>query len=105
MKPLTIDSGSNGHSSFSIPVSTDINGAALGIATAESITIPSGAKFAVFSATGDFYAKYNGTAVVITDVTDGTGSELNPTVRSLLPADTISIISPAACNVTVSFYS
>ena len=104
MKPLVIASGANGHPTFSIPTPDSVNGVVLAADTAESITVPADAKFGIFSATADFYASYTGTAVVITDTTDGTGHELNPVARSLGAGDTISVISGEACNITVSFY-
>lgn len=104
MKQMNIAVGSDGQSTLSAPTPTDINGRALLANVAESVTIPSGAKFAMFNATADFYARYTGTAAVMTDVIDGTGSELNPTVRTLSPTDTISIISAEVCKVTVCFY-
>jgi len=105
MKPLTIASGANGHPTYSLPAPDTINGVALLAGVAESITIPSGARHVIFSATDDFYARYGGTAAVITDTTDGTGSELNPVIRTLLSSDTISVIADAGCNITASFYS
>lgn len=104
MKQMNIAVGSDGESTLSAPTSTDINGRALLANVAESITVPSGARFALFNATADFYAKYTGTAAVISDITNGTGSELNPTVRTLVATDTISVISAEVCKVTVCFY-
>ena len=104
MKQMNIGLGSDGSSTLSIPVSTDINGALLAANIAESITIPSGSRFALFNATADFYARYNGTAAVISDITNGAGSELNPTLRTLVSGDTISVISGETCYITVAFY-
>ena len=104
MKQMNIALGSDGQSTLSAPTSTDINGVLLAANIAESITIPSGSKFAMFNATADFYARYTGTAAVISDTTDGTGSELNPTVRTLSVGDTISVISGETCYLTVAFY-
>ena len=104
MKQMNIALGSDGVSTLSAPTSTDINGHLLAANIAESVTIPSGAKFALFNATADFYARYTGTAAVISDTTDGTGSELNPTLRTLTDGDTISVISGETCYITVCFY-
>ena len=104
MKPLIIASGANGHPTFCIPTPDYVNGVVLTASSAESITIPAGAKHVIFSSTADFYANYGGTATVITDTTDGTGSELNPVARTLGAADTISVISESACNITACFY-
>jgi len=97
---------------FALPQSDWINAKSLGVATEESFTRaewPTDAKYVAFSSTGDFYMKFNGTAAAATDTTDGTASELNPTVRRLVLGDgtavtKISVISPAACIVTMSFY-
>jgi hypothetical protein len=71
----------------------------------ESHTVPAGAKKVSFSATGNFYARFYGTAAVpAADVTDGTGSELNPGLRTLENVTAISLISPVACTVTMAFY-
>lgn len=104
LKQMNIALGSDGESTLSAPTSNDINGVLLAANVAESITIPSGSKFAMFNATADFYANYSTTAAVISDTTDGTGSELNPTVRTLASGDTISVISGEVCRVTVAFY-
>lgn len=105
MKQLKIEEDPNSYPTFAIPAPDSVNGVALGANTAESITVPSGAKFALFSADTDFFARYTGTATVITDTTDGSGSELNPVIRSLLSSDTISVISENSCLITVSFYT
>jgi hypothetical protein len=55
--------------------------------TAETFVVPTGAKYVLFGATGDFCARYNatttGTAASFADVTDGSGCEINPTLRFL----------------------
>ena len=73
---------------------------------AEVHNVPSGATRVVFSANGDFYVRFNAAAAVpAADVTDGTGSILNPNMRTLDGVTTIGIISAAACNVTMEFYA
>lgn len=74
--------------------------------TAETVTIPSNAKYVVFSATPAlFYVNYQGTAAApAADVTDGTGSELNPDVRYLGALTNFSIVAPATTIVTMCFY-
>jgi len=90
---------------FALPFSDSVNARALAANTAESMTVPAGANYVAFSATGDFYVNVGTTATVPGDVTDGAGSELNPTIRALNGAGTISIIAPATCVVTAAFYS
>jgi hypothetical protein len=75
--------------------------------TAKSVTVPAGAEFVVFSATGDFAADAFKTAVAYTaDNTAGTASEMNPAIRYLKGVTTISVIAAQANTyVTLSFYS
>jgi hypothetical protein len=75
--------------------------------TAESMTVPgtSGERYFVsFAATGDFYADFTTTAVVPGDVTNGQAPELNPGLRIVAGASTISVIAPAACIVNAAFF-
>ena len=107
MEKLTIQGGADGYNTFAIRGSTDIYHYH-DITTADTITVPAGARFALFSASDDFFARYDGQAAVVpsSDVEDGTGSELNPIVRAVKAGETISIIAAAAATiVTVSFYS
>jgi hypothetical protein len=106
MKPLIIYSGANGNPSFAIDGSDTIHARHM-TTSAETHTVPAGANFVVFSANQDFYVRWNGTAAIpVADVTDGTGSELNPTVRRVVAGKTFSIIGSAASTVvTMAFYS
>lgn len=90
---------------FAIKQSDVINNRVLASGVAESDTVPADARLVMFSSTGNFYCKINGTAAIpAADVTDGTGSELNPSVRSVEAANTISLIAPTACVVTLAYY-
>lgn len=71
---------------------------------AENITVPSGARIVVFTATADFYAKFNGTASVPGDVADGTASELNPVARYIDDVSIISVVSAGVAIVIAAFY-
>ena len=67
--------------------------------------MPSDAKYVIFSAEADFYAKKAGTAVVPSaDVTDGTASELNPAGYDIEGVTTIGLISDTAQTITMAFY-
>lgn len=79
----------------------------LAASTAEDITPPTGAKYVIFSATGDVFVNPYATATVPGDVTDGTASELNPSGYQFNPNElpTFSVISPAACVITAAFYA
>lgn len=109
MKELGINAASHGNQSARIaPVPDYVDARVLGVATNEDHTVPSGVRWVIFSANGDFYAKAGGTAAVpAADVTDGSGSQLNPSAWEL-PRDgsvaTIGLIAPAATVVTMAFY-
>jgi hypothetical protein len=82
----------------------------LAAATAERHTIPTGAKYVVFAADGTFYAKFGDVsvtaAIAAADVTDGTGSEINPEAREI-PAGVgyISLIASAATVISLGFFA
>ena len=93
------------------------NSLSLGIATPEATTVPllsdgvTKARYVIFSGTTDFYVRFNSTvagtaAAVPGDITDGTACILNPTQRYLgSEVAEISIISPAACVVTLEYFA
>ena len=71
----------------------------------KAITVPTGAKYAVFAANADIWVRIDGAALVPSgDTTDGTGSELNPSVRYLGSETVIGIISESAAKVSIMFY-
>jgi hypothetical protein len=74
--------------------------------TAQNYTIPSGAKYLMFSANDDFYVNWGTTAAVPSASTaTGAAAELNPGLRSVKSGTaTISLIGPRACTVTVLVY-
>ena len=76
--------------------------------TAQTVTLPASLKTALasFSSTTPFYVNFNGNASVpATNITNGQGSVLNPTVKYLSNQSSISIIAPAAGVVTIEFFS
>lgn len=88
-----------------------IDAMVLGVATAETYTIPAGARFIEISANGEIYARYDGTAAAVpaTEVADGTGSELihqvsNPIRRYVAGIASVSFISAAAQIITICVY-
>jgi len=83
----------------------------LGIATAETYTLPTDCRFVEISSDGEIYARYDGSAAAIptTEITDGTGSELihqvsNPVRRYVGGIASISFISAAAQIITICAY-
>lgn len=102
---------------FSIPAKAHRHHRLLAANTAETFSVPASANAAllatdvVFSSTADIYVAYtltgdsDNTAVVpVSDVTDGTGMDLNPTTRNLLGVTKISVISESACKVSLTFF-
>jgi hypothetical protein len=96
----------NGRDLVGLNLSNHADARALAAGVAESHTVPTGAKYVVFSSTTDFYANFAGVAAIpAADVTDGTASILNPQLRAIGQATAIGLISPAACIVTMEFYA
>lgn len=81
-----------------------VNAIALGVATAEDVNVPGPGLKVLFSSDGVFYVNTQVTATVPGDTTDGTASEMNPTGYILGSITKFSLISPAACIVTMAFY-
>jgi hypothetical protein len=89
---------------FALPPSDYCNSRTLVAGTGESIPVPTGAKYAMFASTGDFFASYDKVAAVPADVADGTASELNPTMRYVNGVLSIGVIAAADTTITVSFF-
>jgi|GEM_PF-1162379 len=94
-----------------IEQSTFIDVRVLAAGVAESHTVPTGAKYVIFSCVNSdgnavsFWADFVSTAAIPSgDITDGSGCEVNPIVRDVSGVTTISLIAPEACIVTMSFY-
>lgn len=92
------------------PVSDTINQLTLAAGVAQAFTVPANATCVILSATDNFYALANGTAAIAAgNVTNGSGSELNPVGYVLptgnAPVATISVICAGSCVVTAAFYS
>jgi hypothetical protein len=108
MQTFFIDRDPGQQTSYAIPQSDEIHVAALTAETEGEVTVPEGARLVVFSATDDFYCRFDADAEISVPsaaVTDGSGPELNPGVRLCDGVTTISLVAPRACNVTLSFYS
>ena len=75
----------------------------------KTVARPAGAMIIVFSKsspTGNFYCRFdNAVAVPSGDITDGSAGEVNPTMRSLVGATTINLVSDATMNVTLAFFT
>jgi len=102
-------SGTVARAAYAPPPSNFIDARVLGVATAERHTLPTGAKKVIFSADTNFYALFGDSTVVAAipaaDVVNGSAPELNPESREIPDGVThVSLISPAAGIVTLSFY-
>lgn len=85
--------------------SDHVDSKVLAAGVARDATVPTGAKKVLFSCTSNFYAKIGtGAAVVPADVADGTAAELNPSGWAVNPGEVISVIAPANCVITLSYY-
>ena len=110
MKELLMRNGSNSSPVGAYEQSDVIDARVLAANTAESHTVPTGAKFVRIAADVAIYVKIGGAAAVpAADVTDGSASELltpnmPPMMFSLGSATAIGLISAAAAKVTLAFY-
>jgi hypothetical protein len=83
-----------------------VNAYVLAAGIAQTITIPSGARVAVFSSTGNFYVNWLAAAIEPTgNITNGSGPELNPVARDVSGYGSISVIAPSICTLTVAYFS
>lgn len=106
MTQLSLNQDANGHNIFALPISDTINSKALAASVEETITVPTGSRFVLFSGNNDFYVKSNATATIPIDISDGSAPELNPTMRSVKGGDVLHLVAPNANTlVTMSFYS
>jgi hypothetical protein len=88
--------------------STSVYANVLAANVAEKVTVPTGAKYVLFSGTANFYVLFGAdptAAVPATEVSDGSASCLNPGLRAIDGAAKIGLISPTDCVVTMEFFS
>jgi hypothetical protein len=78
----------------------------LAAATPQMVIIPAGARVAMFSATNNFYVNFAGAAAEPTvNITNGSGSELNPLARDIRGYSSFSVVSPSGCILTIAYFS
>lgn len=70
----------------------------------QTVTVPTGAEFVIFTATNDYYVNYDTTAAVPAGSISLAGGELNPILRYIGETSVIHIISPYAAYITLGFY-
>lgn len=106
MKRLTVAQDANAkYSLFCIRPSDYTDAKELAAGVAETITVPADAVKVLFSCTGNFYAKHAAAATIPGDVSDGSAAALNPSGWVVAAADEIGVIAPAACILTLEYYS
>lgn len=95
-----------GESFLRIPATDAVMARVLSAGVAESIAVPTGAYYVLFSANTDFCVSYTGTAAYpAADVTNGTACDYAPTQRFLDASVTsISVVSSSGGTVWASFY-
>lgn len=77
----------------------------LSAGVSKAVTVPAEARVVLFSATGNFWLSADSTpAVPAADILDGTAPELNPSGRAVRAGQTLGLVAPAACTVSLSFY-
>jgi len=106
MKALGIKIGTYGQSTEAINTSDTYYAGELAATTNQAVTIPTNGNICAFSANGDFYVRYDGTAAVIpTGSIDADYVDLNPSVRDVSDLTELNIIAPATTKITLAFYS
>ena len=97
-----------GMEAFALRQSNWIDARVLAANTAETFQAPALARFVLFSSDGDFYCKIatasTAAAIPAADVTDGTASELNPSMRYIGEQEFISLIAGATTVVTMQYF-
>lgn len=85
------------------PACGHVNNLVLAASTAETLTVPSGARCVILNYTADTWVRVGAAAAVpAADITDGTGSQLNPSAMKGIDGKTISFITAAAAGGIVS---
>jgi len=97
--------GANADLVFARSKPTWINLACLAAGVEKTVTVPTGANFCIFSGDADFYVRPDATAALPAgDVTDGTGSELNPAQWDVHDVQALHLIAADDANVTMASY-
>lgn len=70
----------------------------------QTVTIPTGAEFVLFSYEGNVFANYDNTASIPSGTISLGGGELNPKIRYIGENTTISLISERSTRISLSFF-
>ena len=106
MRDFVFEYDGNKNNSGFVVQSDTIYNVVLASDTMETIPVPDTATVVEFSATGDFFCRFDADAVVpAVDILDGNvGSELNPTKRVVKNVTSINLIASAGTTISLSFY-
>ena len=106
MRSFFLKLDANGRETFEIPASDHVDCYVLAAGVPKIVTVPAPARHVFFSATGDFFARFGGPAAIPAgDITNGSASEVNPTQRALDSIQTIGLIAPLDCTVSLAWYA
>ena len=98
--------GARGEATGAINTTDTYYAGELAAATNQSVTIPTDGNICVFSANGDFYVRYDGTASTVPSGAIGADYvDLNPSVRDVSDLTELNIIAPSTTKITLAFYS
>ena len=91
---------------FALPQSDYVESVVLSAGTAQSVSVPAGAKFVMFSSSADFWMKEGSTVAVRgATTTNGSGGELNPYIRKLnSDVRQVSVVAADTCHISIAFY-
>jgi hypothetical protein len=83
-----------------------VNAYVLSAGVAQTVTIPTGGRVAVFSSSNNFYINWQTTASEPSaNITNGAGPELNPVARDVTGYTSFSVVAPVSCILTISYFS
>ena len=106
MKNLKISNSKIGLLSKAINTSDSYYAGELETDTNQSITVPTAANTCVFSANGDFYVRYDGSAATVPTGSIGADFvDLNPSVRDVSQVTTLNIVAEDTTKITLAFYA
>jgi hypothetical protein len=98
--------GARGEATGAINTTDTYYAGELAAATNQAVTIPTDGNICAFSANGDFYVRYDGSAATVpTGSIAASTVDLNPGVRDVSTVTTLNIIAPATTKITLAFYA
>ena len=103
---MFVTKGPDNAAALTPPLSDTVNDYALAANTAQSVSWPSGANYAIISASAAYWVGAAGQTATVpsTSITNGTGAAQSPAQISRFSDSSFSIISATAQEISVSFY-